>query len=108
MRIGEIILIPFPFSELNKTKVRPAVVITETKDKYKDLVVSAISSVVPKNLSEREFVIESGNFNNLRVNSIVKTDRIVTVKRNEMIAELGKLTDKELQTFKSILTEMIR
>ena len=110
MRIGEIILIPFPFSELNKTKVRPAVVITETetKDKYKDLVVSAISSVVPKNLSEREFVIESGNMNNLRVNSIVKTDRIVTVKRNEMIAELGKLTDKELQTFKSILTEMIR
>lgn len=108
MRIGEIILIPFPFSELNKTKVRTAVVITETKDKYKDLVVSAISSVVPKNLSEREFVIESGNMNNLRVNSIVKTDRIVTVKRNEMIAELGKLTGKELQTFKSILTEMIR
>jgi mRNA interferase MazF len=107
MRIGEIILIPFPFSELNKTKVRPAVVITETKDKYKDLVVSAISSVVPENLSEREFVIESGNINNLRVNSIVKTDRIVTVKRNEMIAVLGNLTDKELQTFKSILIEII-
>jgi hypothetical protein len=72
------------------------------------LVVSAISSVVPKKLSEREFVIESDNVNKLRVNSIVKTDRIVTVKRNEMIAELGKLTDRELQTFKSILLEMIR
>lgn len=108
MRIGDKVLIPFPFSELNKTKVRPAVVITETKDKYKDLVVSAISSVVPKKLSEREFVIESDNVNKLRVNSIVKTDRIVTVKRNEMIAELGKLTDRELQTFKSILLEMIR
>ena len=108
MRIGEIILIPFPFSELNKTKVRPAVVITETKDKYKDLVISAISSVVPKNLSEREFIIESGHTNNLRVNSIVKVDRIVTVKRHEMIAELGKLSDKELQTFKVILSEMIR
>lgn len=108
MRIGDKVLIPFPFSELNKTKVRPAVVITETKDKYKDLVVSAISSVVPKKLSEREFVIESDTVNKLRVNSIVKTDRIVTVKRNEMIAELGKLTDRELQTFKSILLEMIR
>ena len=108
MRIGEIILISFPFSELNKTKVRPAVVITETKDKYRDLVVSAISSVVPKKLSEREFIIAAGNMNNLRVNSTVKTDRIVTVKRFEMIAELGKLTDKELQAFKSILIEMIR
>ena len=108
MRIGEIILIPFPFSELYKTKVRPAVVITETKDKYQDLVVSAISSVVPKKISEREFIIVAGNTNNLRVNSIVKTDRIVTVKRNEMIAALGKLTDEELQRFKSILSEMIR
>ena len=108
MRIGEIILIPFPFSELNKTKVRPAVVITETKDKYKDLVVSAISSVVPKKLSEREFIVETGYTNNLRVNSIVKVDRIVTVKRHEMIAELGKLNNEEMQSFKSILIEMIR
>jgi len=108
MRIGEIILIPFPFSELNKPKVRPAVVITETKDKYQDLVVSAISSVVPKKISEREFIIVAGNTYNLRVNSIVKTDRIVTVKRNEMIAALGKLTDEELHRFKSILNEMIR
>lgn len=107
MRMGEIILIPFPFSELNKTKVRPAVVITETKDKYKDLVVSAISSVLPEKLSDREFIINTGNTNNLRVVSVVKTDRIVTVKRNELIAKLGKLTDNELQTFKSILIEMV-
>jgi len=32
----------------------------------------------------------------------------VTVKRHEIIAELGKLSDKELQTFKVILIEMIR
>lgn len=37
MKIGEIILIPFPFAELNNKKVRPAIVICETKDFYKDL-----------------------------------------------------------------------
>ena len=45
MRIGEIILIPFPFSELNKSKVRPAVVITETKDElqtFKDILIKMI------------------------------------------------------------------
>ena len=45
MRIGEIILIPFPFSELNKIKVRPAVVITETKDElqtFKDILIEMI------------------------------------------------------------------
>ena len=108
MNIGDIVLIPFPFSELSQVKVRPAVVITETKDKYKDLVVSAISSVVPTKRSEREFIIAKSEKNNLRVRSVVKTDRIVTVKRERVIAVIGKLTDNELSKFKSILLAMIR
>ena len=36
MKIGEIILIPFPFAEFTNKKVRPAVVVCETKDKFKD------------------------------------------------------------------------
>jgi mRNA interferase MazF len=57
MKIGDIVLIPFPFSEFTQTKLRPAVVITETSDKYKDIVLSAISSVLPDKLTEREFVL---------------------------------------------------
>jgi DMSO/TMAO reductase YedYZ molybdopterin-dependent catalytic subunit len=60
MTIGQIILIPFPFAEFNQKKVRPAVVITETADKYKDVVVSAISSVVPSKTSSREFIVLPG------------------------------------------------
>lgn len=41
MKTGDIILIPFPFAEITHVKVRPAVVIAITKDKYKDVVVSA-------------------------------------------------------------------
>jgi RNA binding exosome subunit len=58
MKIGEIILIPFPFAELTNIKIRPAVVIAETDDKYKDLVVSAISSVVPSKISNREILLK--------------------------------------------------
>ena len=108
MKIGEIILIPFPFAELTNKKVRPAVVITETKDKYKDLVVSAISSVIPAEISSREILLKPNKVNNLRVNSIVKVDRIVTLKRDDKIADLGKLSPKELAEFKNILTEIIK
>jgi hypothetical protein len=45
-RTGDIVLIPFPFSELNNIKVRPAIVVCETNDVYKDLVLSAISSKI--------------------------------------------------------------
>jgi len=67
MKIGEIILIPFPYAEMTNKKVRPAVVITETEDKYKDLVVSAISSVVPSQISRREVLLKPNKINNLRV-----------------------------------------
>ena len=108
MTIGDIILIPFPFAEFNQKKVRPAVVIAETADKYKDVVVSAISSVVPSKTSLREFIVFPGGSNRLRVKSVVKADRIVTVKREDIIAELGRLTESELKAFKLILLEMIR
>ena len=107
MKIGQIILIPVPFADLTNKKVRPAVIITETKDKYKDLVVSAISSVVPSEISSREISLSPDNTNNLRADSIIKVDRIVTLKREDKIADLGKLSNKELARFKVILTEMI-
>lgn len=108
MKIGEIILIPFPFAESTNKKVRPVVVITETDDKYKDLVVSAISSVVPSQISRREILLKPNKVNNLRANSIIKVDRIVTLKRGDKIADLGKLSSKELAEFKTILSEIIK
>jgi mRNA interferase MazF len=108
MRIGDIILIPFPFAELTNKKVRPAVIITETGDKYKDLVVSAISSVVPSKISTREILLKPNKINNLRSDSIIKVDRIVTLKRADKISDLGKLSSKELTEFKRILLEILK
>ena len=108
MKIGDIILIPFPFAELTNKKVRPAVVITETADKYRDIVVSAVSSVVTKKLSPREILLKPNKKNRLRVKSVLKTDRIVTLKREDMIANLGQLSTLELAEFKTKLADIIK
>jgi mRNA interferase MazF len=108
MKIGDIILIPYPFAELSNRKIRPAVVIAETSDKYKDLVVSAISSVIPDKLSSRELILNHGGYNHLRVNSVIKVDRIVTLKREDKLANMGKLSPFELNEFKAILRDMIK
>lgn len=99
MITGDIILIPFPFAELTNVKVRPAVAITTTKDKYKDLVLCAISSVVPVKLGLFEMLLQPNIQNKLRVPSIIKIDRIVTLKKERMIAKLGKLSDQEIIFF---------
>ncbi|TAL69026.1 MAG: type II toxin-antitoxin system PemK/MazF family toxin [Bacteroidetes bacterium] len=107
MKTGDIVLIPFPFSDSPNKKVRPAVVIAVTKDKHEDLVLSAISSVLPKKLSSREILMRHSNTNKLRVDSIIKVDRIVTLNKEEKIADLCKLNKIELDEYKSIFRELV-
>ncbi len=108
MKAGDIILIPFPFAEIKRIKVRPAVVITETADQYKDIVIAAISSVIPAVSIKNEIIISPAKTNNLRVQSVIKVDRIVTLKQQDKIADLGKLTSKELIAFTKIFRELLK
>lgn len=108
MKTGNIILVPFPFSELTNIKVRPAVVISTTKDKYEDVIVSAISSVIPDSISANEIIIESNSVNNLRVKSVLKVDRIVTIKKESVIAMIGSLSENELNLFKSVFKDLVK
>ncbi len=107
MKTGDIILVPFPFSDLLRKKVRPAVVIASTKDKYEDIIVSAVRSVIPSKLSANEFVLMPTKINKLRAKSVVKVDRIVTMKRDHIITALGRLSLSELQEFKTIFRNLV-
>jgi mRNA interferase MazF len=93
LKPGDIILIDFPFTIPHQSKVRPAVVITETKDKYGDVVVCAISSVFPAKLGKREVAINSNHSDfkqtGLRVDSIIKIDRIATLRKVDIITKIG-------------------
>ena len=108
MKTGDIVLVPFPYSDLENVKVRPAVVVTITKDKYNDIVVCAISSVIPNQISDNEMTIKHNSLNKLRVDSILKVDRIVTLKQKDKIANLGKLSSAELKTFKTKFSSLVQ
>ena len=107
MNTGDIVLIPFPFSELTEVKLRPAVVITETKDKYKDLILSSISSQVPSTLSSAEILIRPDSLNGLRAVSIIKVDRIFTLKAEKVVALIGKLLPQYLSDFKNAFHNLV-
>jgi mRNA interferase MazF len=107
MTTGYIVLIPFPFSELTQVKLRPAVVITETKDKFKDLVLSAISSQVPGTLSSAELIVKPDAINGLRSVSVIKVDRIFTLKSEKVIATIGKLSPEHLTDFKNLFKRLV-
>jgi|CXWL01.1.fsa_nt_gi mRNA interferase MazF len=107
MNTGDIILIPFPFAEFANVKVRPAVVVCETRDDYRDLVLCAISSVVRPVLTKNEILLAADQENRLRKESVLKVDRIVTAKSQSVIARLGKLTSSDEARFRETFKQLV-
>ena len=92
---GAIVLIPFPFTDLSTTKLRPALILYENN--Y-DVVVAFISSKIPVTLSPADFplVKQHSGFaaSGLKVDSVIKLDKIATVMKNFVIGELGELNSE--------------
>lgn len=92
----EIILIPFPFTDLSATKKRPALVIsyTDFNKENQDILVCQITH----NLKQRHHSIFINNNNlesgNLAVESLVKANKIFTINKLLTIQKIGKLNSK--------------
>jgi mRNA interferase MazF len=107
MKTGDLVLIPFPFSELSQAKLRPAVVICQTSDLFKDLVLAAVTSVLHNPLNPNEYLLIPDSANGLRVQSILRCDRIMTLKQETLHIQIGKLNEIDLQQFKVIFKNLI-
>jgi len=97
---GDVVLVPFPFTDLQQTKLRPAVVLW-VDPHGQDVTLCFVSSQDINNSNLGEFVLNSSDpeFSNtgLKVNSKVRVTRLTTVERNLITKRLGKLGTGYLQ-----------
>ena len=107
MQTGDVILIPFPFSDWNHAKLRPAVVICETSDGFRDLVLAAMTSVLHYPLFPNELLLNASQTNGLRVDSILRCDRIMTLKNETAHIRIGGLDEADLSAFKSVFKNLV-
>jgi mRNA interferase MazF len=96
MNRGTIVLTKFPFTDLTSSKRRPALVISKTSDEKQDVIVSFISSVIPDQLSETDFVLNTEHkdfiVTGLRKKSVFKMDKVATLNKSIFSGELGYLS----------------
>lgn len=100
MKRGTIILTPFPFTDLSKNKVRPALIVSSNNRKDNDVIIAFISSVIePDNLSQTDILLDSKDIifkaTGLKTTSIIRTDKLATIDKNIILGELGNI-DMEL------------
>jgi mRNA interferase MazF len=93
---GKVVLIPFPFDDLSSTKVLPAVCLTEPTGIYNHIILAFLTSQISANLLDSDILIEPNNIDfsatGLRVASILKLNRLITVRKSLIKRELGKLS----------------
>lgn len=101
---GDLVLLPFPFTDLTATKLRPAVILWTNNI---DVTVCFISSQNLDKISPEEFIIESTypefKETGLKVNSKVIVSKIVTIQKNLIRRKLGYLGHEYLSQLNQCL-----
>jgi len=89
---GTIVLIPFPFTDLTTTKLRPALVLYESD---RDVVIAFISSKIHAEADPAGVLVTTSHAgfskSGLKVDSVIRLDKIATVLKDLMVGELGEL-----------------
>jgi mRNA interferase MazF len=88
----DIILIPFPLTDLASQKIRPALQLSDTQDN--DIVLCAIST---KKHSVYDIKITPTVANGLKKISYIRSNKIATIEKRLALAKLGDLDNKSKQ-----------
>ncbi len=93
---GDLVLIPFPFSDLSATKKRPVLMLTQP-DAYGDFVALAVTS---RPQGEHGLALHPTDLlqGRLPVASWIRTDRVVTLDAGLILKSLGRVSDSVIDT----------
>ncbi len=92
---GKVLLVECPYDDLTTTKIRPVTCLTEPVGPYLHVLVAFVTSRRPTDLEETDIVMRLGspgfNATGLRVDSVVRLDRMISVPIAMILRELGEL-----------------
>ena len=104
----DIVLLPYPFTDLEGTKVRPAMVVSNDifNNKSADCIMVPLTSVIkdhPYSILINQIDLSSGK---LLKPSRIRADKVFTVEKKLIIMKIGILNDKTFQNVKSELNKI--
>jgi mRNA interferase MazF len=104
MKKGEIVLIPFPFTDLLGNKNRPAVILIDSED---DVTVCFITTQIQKQ-SEFDILLEPSDINGIKKRSLIRLNKIATIDKDLIIGRLGLLDHDEIVKLNRNLMQLLK
>jgi mRNA interferase MazF len=107
-RFGDVVLVPFPFTDQTTEKKRPAVVISS--DAYHrdrpDIILMAITSRLPASAGSGEVLVEAWRDAGLLRPSVIKPV-IATIERGLVLRRLGQVGQQDRRALTVSLGEVL-
>jgi mRNA interferase MazF len=95
LKRGNIVLVPFPFTDLSSRKVRPAVIISPDPQ-GEDILLAFISSSPSDKLAATDFLLESKHPDfsktGLKRTSVFKLNKLLTLHHSVILRRLGSVS----------------
>jgi mRNA interferase MazF len=106
---GDLVLVPFPFTDQTSSKKRPAVVISSRDYQLhrSDLIVIAVTSQLRPAPLFGELVITEWQKAGLVKPSVIKPV-VATIHKKLVLSKRGKLLQADLEALRSLLPQILR
>jgi mRNA interferase MazF len=112
MTRGKVVLVPFPFDDLETQKARPAICLTDPLTPHRHIVLAFVTSRQPDELLDSDVVFDPEDpafaQTGLQVRSTIRTHRLLTVASSVIKRELGVLSPTMLSRVTDALSRLFR
>ncbi|HEY1644885.1 MAG TPA: type II toxin-antitoxin system PemK/MazF family toxin [Candidatus Saccharimonadales bacterium] len=101
--IGDVVAVPFPFSDLSSNKLRPAIVLAEAD--YGDVILCQITSTA--SIGKKTVALDDSDFKegDLPLKSYARTDKLFTAEDTIIVKRRGKLNSQKFNSIINLVKE---
>ena len=108
MKQKDIVLLPYPFTDQEGTKVRPAIIISNDtfNSKSNDRIMIPLTTVIKE--EPFSIIIDNQNLDSgkLLKPSRIKVDKIFAIEKNLVIMKIGSINNQTFSRIKSELNKL--
>jgi mRNA interferase MazF len=111
IQAGQMVLFPFPYTDLSRAKLRPALVLREIPGGHDDWLVCMVSSNLGQAITGFDDVIDQSapdfSASGLKCPSVIRAGRLLAVHASVFLGALGEISPERLEQIRSRIAEWL-